>query len=229
MDRSDALPVAANPWLELPLEPPFVLPQDLAAAQAQKVDLNATFKLQEMPEPYFGSPEASVVMLLLNPSWDEGDVAVHRDPAFRAAMRQSYRHTRLDYPFIHLARDGMSTPAKTWWTQHARELIEATSIEAVSSNLLCLEFMGYKTKEYKQRGLRLPSQQYTFGLLRNAIMRGAMVLVMRSEKDWYSAVPELITHENKAFANTPRRPYLSKGNFAPGVFERIVERIATGS
>lgn len=219
-------PTMDNPWLDLPLKPPFVLPTDADAAKGLGIDLGELFQVEQMPEPYFGTPDAEVVVLLLNPGWSPLDVAVHQDPTFQASLRDCLVHVKKDYPFVHLAPGGNMTPARRWWLAHARRLIEATSLEAVSSRLLCLEFMGYKSQvAYAENGLRLPSQQYTFHLLRRAMDRGAFVLVMRSRELWYSEVPELQTYADKALAINRRRPFLSRGNFAPGVFEMIVARI----
>lgn len=224
-DPADAT-IVANPWRHLPQEAPFVLKLDADEAARLGINLDATFKLQQMPEPFFGSPDADVVVLLLNPGWDPADVPVHLDPAFRIAVRDSLEHADKEYPFIHLAPGERMTPGRDWWERNiAAQLIAATSLQAVSRGLLCLQFMGYKSERYLDRDLRLPSQQYTFHLLRRAMQRNALVLIMRSHKLWCSEVPELEEYTNKAIAINKRRPYLSNGNFEPGVFEQIVQRI----
>jgi hypothetical protein len=81
------VPSVSNPWLDLPLAPTCVLPQDapgIHAYNARARHERHRFRLDLMPEPYFGDSTAPVVVLLLNPGYTPEDGYSHADPAFRA-------------------------------------------------------------------------------------------------------------------------------------------------
>jgi hypothetical protein len=60
--------------------------------------------------------------------------------------------------------------------------------------MLALEFPPYHSKRFAHAHLRLPSQQFTFELLRRAIKRGAVIVCVRGFREWVVAVPELATY-----------------------------------
>ena len=58
-----------NPWSSLPDSPPFVLADDKRAIEAfnQKARKNAIIQTDMLPEPFMGSLNAPVFVLLENP------------------------------------------------------------------------------------------------------------------------------------------------------------------
>ena len=62
----------------------------------------------------------------------------------------------------------------------------------------------------------MQSQNYGFELLRNCIEQGKLIVVLRSKKAWFKAVPELVEYENQGKVITiknKRQPSLSSNNF----------------
>src|SRR5437773_10710661 len=98
------MPEKSNPWLAVPSQPPYVLPCDLQ----QVLDYNSkeqdTYKLRidVLPEPFFGSTTAAVVLLLLNPGFDDRDAEAHAHPRFQDSLRTNYSHGSSAFPFYYL-------------------------------------------------------------------------------------------------------------------------------
>jgi hypothetical protein len=69
----------------------------------------------------------------------------------------------------------------------------------------------------------LPSQEYTFELARQACARNAVIVVMRSYKNWMSHVPELAEAHHHRLSST-QNVMISPGN-CPAGFEEIVEAL----
>lgn len=62
-----------NPWQGLPPSPPYILPDDSVPVVAFNLKSTEVTKydLRLFPEPFFGRPDAPVVVLMLNPGWHE--------------------------------------------------------------------------------------------------------------------------------------------------------------
>jgi len=61
----------------------------------------------------------------------------------------------------------------------------------LADRVLAVEFHGYRSKKWPALPVTLPSQWYGFQLVREAIARKAFVVILRGERDWKVAVPEL--------------------------------------
>jgi hypothetical protein len=77
--------VPRNPWLDLPEEPPFVLPGDRPHVEAfnrhnaDSAGRKYRLDLHLMPEPFNGNRQAKLVLLNRNPGLSSGDLRVHRN------------------------------------------------------------------------------------------------------------------------------------------------------
>ena len=202
-----------NPWLDLPSSTPLTLASDAALLQAFNLGAAKVnqYDLSLFPEPFFGSPIAPVVILNLNPGLSPGDAAVHAQPGFAAMSRHSLAHSLSPYPFLHLQPTNV-TPGEQWWHRRTRELVSEVGFEAVASGLSCVQYMPYHSQRFATSSPRLPSQAFSFHLVRQAMARQAEIVVMRSRKLWFSAVPELASYERLHFGTAPRSPYISPGN-----------------
>ena len=214
-----------NPWTDLPTERPYVLATDANALERFNVGTTERhrFDLSLFPEPFFGARNAPVVVLNLNPGWSPGDAAVHAQERFAEMSRRSLKHALQPYPFLHLQPTGQ-TPGGDWWRQRTRELSEDVGFDLVATKLACIQFAAYHSKEYAPASPRLPSQNYSFSLVREAIARGAEIVVMRSVTLWLSAVPELATYGRLHRGANPRAPYRTRGNLKAS-FAAIAQRI----
>ena len=221
-----------NPWLNLPAQPPFVLPGDGGSLTALSRKIAAVgsndcaINLDSLPEPFIGNPETATVLLLnLNPGDDPDDARAHADPAFREALIRNLRHGAQEYPFYPLNPALRWTACGTWWTKHVRELLEHRLLDRlrVAQRLCVVEWFPYHSK----RGRMLPdnlvcqSQQYCFEIVRKAI--GSKLIVgMRSRQKWAYVDARLAS---VPYLRNFQAPYISVGNTGHPLFGQIVEAL----
>jgi hypothetical protein len=195
----------------------------LVEAFNSRADDRHRFDVSLFPEPFFGLPTAPVVVLNLNPGWSPRDAETHAQAKFGHMSRQSLVHQLHPYPFLHLQPDG-DTPGSEWWRQRTRQLSNDVGFEAVAHGLACVQYVGYHSKEYTQSSPRLPSQEYGFELVRQAMTRSAEIVVMRSFSSWLAAVPELAGYRHLHRGANPRAPYLTPGNLKSS-YDVIAQRL----
>ena len=214
-----------NPWIDLPQVPPYVLPIDkpsilnfnLRASPDKQYDLSL------LPEPFFGSRSARIVLLALNPGWSREDAAVHADATFSSLARRSLVYGLDEYPFLHL-RPTMSTPGAKWWKRITKPLIDVLGFDKVAKGISCLQLFPYHSPTFGSPKLSLPSQRFVFDLLAGAIECGAEIVVMRSWNLWVSHVTQLDGYRRLHRTRNPRNPVLSSRNLN-GSFHALVARL----
>jgi len=214
-----------NPWPALADQPPFVLPCD----ESHIVSFNSRARAEHylhlgiVPEPYLGDPKAPVILLNLNPGFSETDVATHLKPAFYAAARANLLHSHQSYPF-YLLNSKLPSPGRDWWFRKLRPLIERVGLPAVASSVFVAEVHGYHSRRYGRQSKPFPSQQYTRRLVREAVERNALIVIMRAGRLWRSLVPELTKHPSLGYLHSVQSASISPRN-CPEFFEEIVGAI----
>ena len=92
------------------------------------------------------------------------------------------------------------------------------------SHKICeLQYFPYHSKNYKSINQVLDSQKYTFQLLRGAISNNKMIIILRSEKLWLEAVPEL--NGNYSKLNSYQNVIISENNLGKSDFEKLIKLI----
>lgn len=207
-----------NPWLRLPRRSPYVLAEDRRQVEEfNTATANSRLRIDTslLPEPYTGRRTAPIVILALNPGLGPTDAATHRRRVFRKRLLSCLRQEPMDHPFHHLD-PAESGPGAVWWRRNVRGLLAEVGPKVLSKNLLCLEFFPYHSIGFRHARVRLPSQEYTFHLLRAAMRRRAVVILTRGERLWGSAVPELLTYSNLYHTNNRRVASISARNCPAG-------------
>ena len=215
----------SNPWLALPDHPPYILASDAQLIERfnASADDSARIHLEIMPEPFLGRRGARVVLLNLNPGYSEEERHFHSlDEYFRQAILDNLRDKPQAYPFYFLD-PAVRSPGHLWWQQRLRTLVERSSAENVSRNLLCVEYFPYHSKRYDGGVPMVPSQQHSFALVRAAIRRRAVIIVMRAQSLWTKAIPELSSARFHNL-NSSQAVYITKNNCPTG-FEAAVAAI----
>ena len=216
-----------NPWLAMPPEPPYVLQCDHNAID----EYNATarqiheIRLDALPEPFIGVATAPVVLLALSPGFNDRDPNVHASRNFQAVLRKNYSQGRSDYPFYYLDPD-FDSPGRQWWEKRLRWLLEKFEPKELARSILCVEYFPYHSSRFNHAGLRLPSQEYGFGLVRSAIARGRVVVIMRAERRWKERVPQLEGYPQVFGLSSPRNVVISPRNCVG--FDAVVSAIRDG-
>ena len=211
-----------NPWLDLPHQAPFVLAQD--AAKIVAFNRNATDRtrihVELFPEPFFGSPGAPIVLLLLNPGFSDDDPATHADSKFAQLSRTNLEQRTSDYPF-YLINPAVSGPGRQWWDQRLRRILEVVPRKVVAGSVLCVQYFGYHSHGFDHDRLQLSSQQYGFFLVRQAVSRRAIVVLTRSHRPWFEAVPNLAKYSRLFSLRNVRNTAITPGNCPTG-FDEIL-------
>ncbi len=210
-----------NPWIELPTEAPFVLPCDDPFVSHYNKSTKATnlrIHVHLLPEPFHGSINAPVVVLLLNPGVGTQEARLHKQPTFAQALRKSITQTE-SVEHFHLV-DESKGPGHVWWKKTCNALRE---VESLPRKLLSIEFSPYHSKSFGHGLLRLPSQEYSFHLVKQAMQREALIVCMRGQSHWFGAIPELATYKHLLSLKNPRSASLSPGNLIG--FDRLLATI----
>lgn len=216
-----------NPWHALPKSPPYVLTADQGVIETFNfvAKPEKRYDLSLFPEPFFGSPNAPVILLALNPGWSCNDAKVHSQPSFAEKSRLSLTHSLTPYPFLYL-QPGLSTPGALWWKRITNALVLSLGFDRVAKNLLCVQYFPYHSLTFGSASLSVPSQEYSQSLVRAAIARNAEIVVMRSWRLWVAAVPELSSYQNVHHVRNPRNPTLSPKNLGAS-FNVVAQRLAS--
>ena len=216
-----------NPWIQLPDKPPYVLEHDadlvLTFNRRVGLDENHRLQLELFPEPYLGDPSAPVVLLNSNPAFRDGAIERHRDPAYSRLIRKCLRHDDLSYPFFPIDPEVVGEGHAYWTYAFAPLFEQGLDLQTIARSVFTVEFFPYRSKKFAHRRLTLPSQQYSYSLVRAAVERGATILVMRKKGLWDSAVPQLKTYSRTYYAKLPfQKLRVSSANF-PDKFSEIVD------
>ncbi len=215
-----------NPWTALPAEPPYQLPGD--APDIEQFNRHARperhLHPELLPEPFVGSADTPVVLLSLIPGLSEEDRQVHARHSFRAAVRRNLHHEPQPYPFYYLDPDEEG-PGHTRCRKHLRPVLERVPAEQVAKRLLMVEYFPYHASRFGHERLRLPSQSYSFALVRQAVARNAVVVLLRSARLWLAAVPELAGYARLYRLRSTQNSTLSPRNCPEG-FEAVVEALS---
>jgi hypothetical protein len=70
-------------------------------------------------------------------------------------------------------------------------------------------------------GATLPSQEYSFDIVRQAMRRGKQIVVMRSDRSWLESLPEMSSYPYIRLSNH-QNPYLSRAQMSEEQFGRLV-------
>jgi hypothetical protein len=130
-----------------------------------------------------------------------------------------------DFPIFSLDSRWPAQAGYEYWTSRLRHLIKKVGIEHVARRLMIVQYFPYQSRDYPPLREPLPSQEYTFDLVRRACEQGKLVVVLRAEGPWLQAVPEL-AERGYIMAHSPRSGHVSPGNLGEDGFRQVLERIA---
>ncbi|HYN10603.1 MAG TPA: hypothetical protein VES67_24680 [Vicinamibacterales bacterium] len=215
-----------NPWVDLPETAPFVAPVDAETLGRLGRRLKGPYelKLDLRPQPWTGSVHAAEVLVLaLNPGFAEQDYRDIVDPDYVEQWRLALTfETRT--PFYLLDPAFQSGGGNLWWRRRLRDLIDVVGLEVVARKIMCVEHFPYKSRRYASLGSELPSQRYSFEIVREAIRQTKPIVIMRSERVWLGSVPELREYSYIRLSNH-QNPYFSRSQMTGEQFARLCEAL----
>jgi hypothetical protein len=214
----------ANPWLALPPRPPYVLSSDARAINAYNAKAPEDYRVQlnSLPEPFIGFTMAPVVFLNLNPGHSRRDPEDHAQPAFQALLRGNYGQGLSTFPFYSLD-PAFENGGRKWWDQKLSPLLGIFKRDELARSILCIEYFPYHSRRFRHASLELPSQEYGFGLVRSAIARGAVIVIMRGRALWEKRIPGLEMSSGTFTLNSCQNVVVSPRNCAG--FDVVVSAI----
>ena len=180
-----------------------------------------SLRLDFLPSPYLGKPDACVYLLLLNPGGRHDDFKY--GDGFVQERRRALRFESRDC-FWPLSPEMKGSEAFQYAEPRLRALINIVGLERVTQRMMWLQYLGYQSLVWRPFPVPLPSQQFAFWLLREAMSANKIVVIGRSRQLWIDAVPELGRYDYIEL-RSPRSPYLTPGNMEPAEFTRIVEAL----
>lgn len=215
-----------NPWKAILKTPPHILKEDIEALKKhKKMPENMGWKIGLIPIPYIGNyKKASVIILCLNPGYREKlDLDDYNNKYyFKENVKTLTMKSRVPFFFLDPKID--FSGGYIWWAKILKQLISKFGLKLISKKIMCLQYLGYHSKTYINPPCILPSQKFTFNLLRQAIKDQKTIVIMRSKKLWIKAVPELENYPYVELKNY-RRPFLTERNMGRENFERLVESL----
>lgn len=232
-----------NPWLEMAnntARENFVIKEEQAIISKFNERVRDEYKIHAsiFPAPFMGNVEsATVIILMLNPGYDK-DEDVDGTKYYQTYIdwwMQQIQH-KLPYPELPLFCLEKNYILKSdYWFKKLKPLIDITTDEIVATKIAKVQFFPYHSIKYKSLYKRLlkeenfdsylPSQEYNFALVRRAIDRGALIVIPRSKKYWFEAIPELSTYKNILFTKNYRNPILSENNLGVFGFTKIINHL----
>lgn len=206
-----------NPWVALPTKAPFVLEADRPAIDRYNRTARPDRYVQTslMPEPFVGRVNAPILLLLLNPGLSDDDFGLHARADFRDGVRRCLHQERTSYANYFLEPNAVGAGAR-WTRRVLSRLLEEFGAQTVANRVGQLEYFPYHSRRFAHRGLCVPSQEFTFQLLRLAIRREAVILLIRGQKIWEDAVPELRRYKRVYRTNSRQNAAISPRNCPDG-------------
>lgn len=196
------------------------MPEDFTAIAHHRHYPN--LRLDTLPEQVIGGLDtAEVVFLLLNPGFDDKDITVNLAlPNFVEANRRNLTDP-FTSPFYYFGGELEETGGYEWWSRILKPLLKAGVTEAMlRDKIMAVEYFPYHSKNYKDLPI-VPSQQYAFDLVCEAIKRNKTIVIMRGKDKWLKRVPDLATHENTITHPNPRNVVISPKNIGEANFNVI--------
>lgn len=237
-----------NPWKELTekIEQNFFQLIDENSLDADKIVIENfnekqtdIFKLRTsmMPAHFTGNILKSKILLLAtNPGYVEKEVEnFYRNPKF-------IKERIMDLTFSSdsfISKDEEQIQESPYWNQKLRWLIEEVGFDNVSKNISLMQFNPYHSIKFREVAKKyfkntnstnyLKSQNYGFQLLKYCINKDKLIVVLRSKKAWFKAVPELIEYEQNGKVITiknKKQPSLSPNNFeTENGFNKLIDKL----
>jgi hypothetical protein len=223
---SDITIFLRNPWEAISKSPPHILEEDLGVLRQSGITLEKLgWRTEQFPCPFLGNyQKASVIFLCLNPGFCEPqDIYDYNDKYYHQESIKTLTMSS-DTPFFCLDSKVSFSGAYLWWTKILKQLINQFGREQLSNKLMCLQYLAYHSITYVNPPCILPSQNFTFDILRQAMKDKKTIVIMRSKKLWVKSVPELETYPYIELKNY-RRPFLSERNMGKENFEKLIESL----
>ncbi len=182
-------------------------------------------RLDTLAYPYLGNPAtADVLLLALNGGFKPEVLDYLRtDPVYIDQRRKGLTFES-DYPFFYLDPRFTYTKGHQWWRRRLSYFVERQGLKAVADKFACVQLFPYCSAKYAPLPQSVPSQAYSFDLVRQAIQNKKEIVIMRSRAMWLAAVPELKDYPYIEL-NFPRTTFIARNHMAEEEFKRLEQAV----
>ena len=229
MKRNVTIP--NNPWLDIVEQDGLkVAGCDLPYINKRYGSLSAMMEryraseldFHQLPEPFTGDRNANVVCLNMNPG--VGRNASGDAEYYTQRMYQNYRHELnevfwtedVKYPGDRI-HDGT-----LWYIKHTLQLQQLLGRKP---GIFFMDYFPYHSKRGFAFPTDLPSYSYRNFLLREAMDKGKLIIIMRQKNRWLDISGlNLEQYPRLVFLRSPQSGYLTPNNFNPSLSEDEIRR-----
>lgn len=182
----------------------------LAYAQsinAKNKEAELTFNC--LPEPFSGNPQSQVCCLNKNPG--EPDMCFADNKEFEQA---TLKNLALKQETCYWADDihgmcGKLHNGVKWLKQRTRRLEEMLNRKP---QIFFIEYFPYHSTKGFDFPAHLPSYDFSDMLIRQAIDKKKLIIIMREKAGWLRRIKEMGEYENLCYLHCPQGGYLTKDN-----------------
>lgn len=170
------------------------------------------------PQPWAGDiTRARVLILAANPGWSADDA--EWDPKLAPLLKENLAGDR---PMFWLDRAAAGSPGETWIRQRLlASVLKDLPEEVVAAAVCVVDFHAYHSPKWLALPVTLPTQWYSFRMIRERLQDGATVIITRAEREWKIAIPELIDHPRVFTTRSKQNTRLSPRNLGQEGWEAV--------
>lgn len=212
-----------NPWLQIIDDFDkgiYVLPEDKEIIECFNKSVNDEYKIctNVFPAPFMGDVNNSpVVLLTLNPGFDDKEYNKGYYKQYAPFWKNEIQHKSSFDNLRLFCLEEEYCKYSDYWLKKLAPLIAISNKEKVANSISVIQFFPYHSRKYKDFPKRilkqeLKSQAYNFYLVKKAIERKAIIVVLRSRNKWIGEIPELGIYEKYFFTSSYLNPILSEKN-----------------
>ena len=219
-----------NPWDGFEYSDEMVHPLDIPSVTQhnQSSKPEHQFLLHLAPEPWIGNLKGNLLVLYANPGATKDNLKRviqedHSKVMEKSIMNLNQKNT--EYPHFHFDPELSGTEGSKWFESKYKWVLDATSRQAVSRNLVTCELAPYHSVKWKVPKIMPPTQEFTYQIIRDGIERDAVILLARSARVWTQNVPELLKY-NRVYQPNSINASISPNNY-PNSFEKIIEAVSS--
>ena len=194
---------------------------------------NRKISTTDYPEPFLGNPDAKIYILLANPGrnidYEKSTLELVAKHNLKVSILKNLNHNfeNVDYPFYFLDPKFEEHPGAKWWNKSFKKLIKEDEIKRkiLANEIFEVELYGYHSARCERRLInnreKLESSEYSYELVRKAIIDNKIILLARAVGDWFDKVPKLKDYENCHFIASNRGIEFSRKTISPKPYIEI--------
>lgn len=162
-----------------------------------------------LPEPYSGNPNSNVYCLNKNPG--APDKCFSDDKEFEQATLKNLALKQETCFWANgiFNKCGKLHDGVKWLKQRTRKLEEILNRQP---QIFFIEYFPYHSTKGFDFPAHLPSYDFSDMLIRQAIDKKKLIIIMREKAGWLRRIKEMGEYENLCYLHCPQGGYLTKDN-----------------